>query len=128
MFICSCTQDRLLSLEYMPALDNVRKDHSIQMADMGGGIDIEYRRGDVVRLLGRCLGGNGPSVAVATNLTRRANPRWSPQQTGKYSPECRGCCVRNWDVHASVVSSLFATILAWTSSTTLFRGSVALNR
>lgn len=53
----------------MPALYHIRKDHGIQVADMRGGIDIEYRRGDVVRLLNGCLGGNRPAIAVATNLT-----------------------------------------------------------
>jgi hypothetical protein len=57
----------------MPPLDDVRKDHGIQVADMRGSIDIEDWCGDVVGLRGR-LGGNVSLAATATIMTRRANP------------------------------------------------------
>lgn len=51
-------QKSFLALQFMPTLNNVRKDHGIQVADMRGSIDIEYRRRNVVGFLDRCLGGN----------------------------------------------------------------------
>jgi hypothetical protein len=70
MLICSRTEQRILSFQYMPSLDDVRKDHCVQVAHMRGSIDIEYRGGDVVRLLGRWLRCNVPSITAAMNLAR----------------------------------------------------------
>jgi hypothetical protein len=56
MLICSCAHDRFLAFEYVPSLDNVREDHSIQVADMRGGVDVEDWRSNIVRLLRRWLG------------------------------------------------------------------------
>ena len=105
MFICSCAKESLLSLEDMPALDDIRKDHSIQVTDMRGSIDIEYRRGNVVRFLDWRIGSNGPSIAIAANLTGRIDPWRAPRNPGNYSPECWNCCIRYSDVHAFMVVS-----------------------
>lgn len=65
MLVRSGTHDRLLPSKHVPALDNVREDHSIQVANMRGGVDIEDWCGNVVRLLGRWLGRNkSPGTTV----------------------------------------------------------------
>lgn len=74
MFICPRTQNSVLSLKYMPTLDYIGKNHGIQVANMRGSIDIEYRCGDVVRFLNRGLGGDKPSTAIAINSTGRLDP------------------------------------------------------
>ena len=51
----------------MPPLDDVRKDHGIQVTDMRGGIDVEYRCRDVVWFLGSWLG-RDVAIAAATTL------------------------------------------------------------
>jgi hypothetical protein len=89
----------------MPTLDDVRKDHSIQVADMRGSIDVEYRCGDVVWLLDRRLGGDGSPIAIVTNLTGRIDPWRAPRKAGKHLPECRNCCIGYSDVHTFMVVS-----------------------
>lgn len=56
MFVGTSQEYCFLTFHHMPPLLNVRKDHSVQMANMRGSIDIENRRGYVVGLLGggRC--------------------------------------------------------------------------
>jgi hypothetical protein len=68
MLICARQQQRFPPFQDLPPLDDVRKDHSIQVADMRGSIDVEYRRGDVVWFLGRRLGGY-TSITIGTNPT-----------------------------------------------------------
>lgn len=70
MLICPCTKQRLLALQYMPSLDNIREDHSVEMTDMRGSINIENRRGDVVGFLGGRLRSKISAVASAVALTR----------------------------------------------------------
>lgn len=89
----------------MPALDDIRQDHGIQVTDMRGSIDVEYRRGNVVWFLDWRLGSDGPSIAVATNLTRRIDPWRAPRNPRKYSPECGDGRIGYSDVHAFMVVS-----------------------
>ena len=58
VLICTRAQKCFLAFQFMPTLNNVRKDHGIQVADMRRSIDIEYGCRDVVGFLDRRLDGN----------------------------------------------------------------------
>jgi hypothetical protein len=78
MLVGACQEQGILSFENMPPLYNVRQDHGIEMADMRGSIDVEYRRRDVVRFLG-CLLGRYRAIPGPKSLARRTCPettRW----------------------------------------------------
>lgn len=64
MLIRSCEKHRLFSFKYLPSLHYIRKDHCIEMSHVRGGIDVEYRRRDIVGFFRNLLGRNG-AIAVA---------------------------------------------------------------
>jgi hypothetical protein len=73
VFVCSCAHNCALPFEHVPTLYNVRKDHSVQVADMRGGIDVEDGRGDVVWFLSSGLRREKPRAATI-DLTWLVNP------------------------------------------------------
>ncbi len=73
MLICPRTHDGLVSSERTPSFDNVRKDHGIQMANMGGSVDVEDGRRNVVWFCGRWFG-RGELSETTVDRTRSADP------------------------------------------------------
>jgi hypothetical protein len=67
MLVRARQEQCLPAFQDLPPLDDVREDHSIQVADMGGSIDVEYRCRDVVRFLGSWLRCDIP-IAGATSM------------------------------------------------------------
>jgi len=66
MFIRASTKQCLFAFQDMPSLVDIREDHGIQVANMRSGIDIEYRRGDVIRFFGGRLGRHASSIGITT--------------------------------------------------------------
>lgn len=89
MFVCSCTHDCLLSSEHTPSLDDVRKDHSIQVPDMRSSVHVEDGRGDVVWLLRRRVGRMEPPGAIIDRA-------W-PADARRASSETRVYTAQGWN-------------------------------